>query len=227
MRYIFLFVFLILGCGEKTNLDSGKEAVPNSDQKNHSHAPRIIFFGDSLTAGYGLVDFETSWPYLVNARMKKEGLDFEMTNAGVSGDTSSGGLGRIDWVLGQKPDIFVLELGANDMLRGIPPSVTRTNLKELVQKIKREYPKCEIVLIGMRATPNLGKGFRDEFDAIYPNLAKAEGLTFVPFLLEKVAGIRKLNQKDGIHPTEEGHALVAETVYPFIKKAALRLVKVK
>lgn len=227
MKFIFIFVFLILGCGEKSNLDLGKEAVSNANQNDHSDAPRIIFFGDSLTAGYGLVDFEKSWPYLVHARLKKEGLNYEMTNAGVSGDTSSGGLGRIDWVLSQKPDIFVLELGANDMLRGIPPSVTRTNLTDLVLKIKKEYPKCEIVLMGMRATPNLGKGFRDDFDSIYPTLAKSEKLTFVPFLLERVAGIRKLNQKDGIHPTEEGHVLVANTVYPYIKKAASRLTKAR
>ncbi|TGN13766.1 arylesterase [Leptospira ilyithenensis] len=211
---ILLFSSVLLSCS-----DSSKDAENEiTKQESDSTEPRIIFFGDSLTAGYGLLDYEEAWPHLVVSRLKKEGFGYQITNAGVSGDTTSGGLGRIDWVLSQKPDIFVLELGANDMLRGISPKVTRSNLKSMIQKVKSTYPDCKILLVGMRATPNLGKKYATEFDSIYPDLAKEEDLSFIPFLLERVATIRKLNQKDGIHPTTEGHKLVAETVYPYLKK---------
>jgi len=228
MRYFVLFLFFfIFGCDGTSKNDSAKtieEEIPKAFPERNSH---IIFFGDSLTAGYGLTDFEKSWPHLVIDRLSKDGYAYEMTNAGVSGDTTSGGLGRIDWVLSKKPNIFVLELGANDMLRGIPPIVTRKNLKEIIGKVKVTYPDCEILLVGMRATPNLGKQFRKEFDTIYPELAKEEHILLVPFLLEKVAGIRKWNQKDGIHPTEEGHSKVADYVYPYLKKIAIKNYRVK
>ncbi|WP_411821917.1 arylesterase [Leptospira sp. 'Mane'] len=214
--WILLSLFIFLSCS-----DSSKETKEETKkQESGSSEPRIIFFGDSLTAGYGLLDYEEAWPHLVTNRLRAEGFPYQITNAGVSGDTTSGGLGRIDWVLSQTPDIFVLELGANDMLRGIAPKVTRANLKTMVQKVKSTYPDCKILLIGMRATPNLGKKYAAEFDSIYPDLAKEESLSLLPFLLEKVATIRKLNQKDGIHPTSDGHKLVAETVYPYLRKLA-------
>jgi acyl-CoA thioesterase-1 len=223
MKVLFyLFILCMFAC-EKAPLS--ENISPKDVAQTEDTSKRIIFFGDSLTAGYGLDDHEKSWPHLVVSRLASEGYHFKMTNAGVSGDTSSGGLGRIDWVLSQKPNIFILELGANDMLRGISPSVTRKNLKAMIEKVQREYPDCEILILGMKATPNLGKPFRDEFDAIYSNLARDSGITLLPFLLEKVAGIRNLNQKDGIHPTEEGHGLVADTVYPYLKKLAVRSYK--
>ncbi len=213
-----LLLLFPLACNDASKPLPMEKSKSSSEVSSTVKKTRIIFFGDSLTAGYGLTDYEKSWPHLIGDSLKKDGFDSEIINAGVSGDTTSGGLGRIDWVLGQNPDIFVLELGANDMLRGISPTVTKSNLKEMVYKIKKDHPNCEILLVGMRATPNLGKSFRSEFDSIYPGLAKEEKLTLIPFLLEKVAGIRKLNQKDGIHPTEEGHVLVAKTVYPYLKK---------
>ncbi|MDZ4727574.1 MAG: arylesterase [Leptospira sp.] len=215
-----LLIFTFFSCGNDAETSNPSvPTAPNSESKSQ----RIIFFGDSLTAGYGLVDYEKAWPHLIVARLKKEGYTFEITNAGVSGDTSSGGLGRLDWVLSQKPNIFVLELGANDMLRGITPKVTRDNLATILRTVKKTYPNCEILLIGMKSTPNLGSKYRDEFDAIYPDLAKSENVMLVPFLLEKVASDRKLNQKDGIHPTEEGHVLVSESVYPYLKKLAKKV----
>ncbi|MDF3820680.1 arylesterase [Leptospira sp. 96542] len=215
MRLFFLIILLFLQfCSESNpNHEDPKkaEAVSVNDSK------RIIFFGDSLTAGYGLLDYEDAWPHIVTKRLNAEGYSYSITNAGVSGDTTSGGLGRLEWVLAEKPDIFVLELGANDMLRGIKPSVTKENLRSMLKIIKERYPDTKILLVGMMATPNMGKKYAGEFNTIYPSLAKEEEVKLLPFLLEKVATKRKLNQKDGIHPTEEGHKLVAETVYPYLK----------
>ncbi|MCT8333253.1 arylesterase [Leptospira sp. 85282-16] len=210
---IFISFFLLLTCGnssDQTNADA-------SLKKEANETKRIIFFGDSLTAGYGLMDFEDAWPHVLTKRIQAEGYSYQMTNAGVSGDTTSGGLGRLEWVLAEKPSIFVLELGANDMLRGISPSVTKENLRSMIRQIKSQYPNTKILLVGMYATPNMGKKYASAFNAIYPELSKEEDVPLVPFILEKVASIRKLNQKDGIHPTEAGHKLVAETVYSYLK----------
>lgn len=187
------------------------------ESKTSSDTKRIIYFGDSLTAGYGLPDYEDAWPHVLTKRINAEGYSYQMTNAGVSGDTTSGGLGRLEWVLAEKPSVFVLELGANDMLRGVNPSVTKENLRSMIRQIKSQYPSTKILLVGMYATPNMGKKFAKEFNSIYPDLAKEEEVPLVPFILEKVASIRKLNQKDGIHPTEAGHKLVSDTVYPYLK----------
>ncbi|GBF50491.1 GDSL-like protein [Leptospira ryugenii] len=200
-----------------------KESDPKvlkGEENTKDTRPRILFFGDSLTAGYGLDDVDLAWPRLVTDALKKEGYDYQMTNAGVSGDTSSGGLGRIEWVLEERADIFVLELGANDMLRGISPEVTKKNLKSIIHEVKARYPNCSLLLVGMKATPNLGKAYQKSFDSLYLELAKEEGIELMPFLLESVAGIRKWNQKDGIHPTEEGHKLVAQTALPFFRRIA-------
>ncbi|MCZ8344343.1 MAG: arylesterase [Leptospira sp.] len=221
MRFLFALCFLLLSCGPSPAGPS--DTTPKDSQTietTSKSAKRILFFGDSLTAGYGLLDYEMAWPHIVTKRLNAEGFDYSLTNAGISGDTTSGGLGRLDWVLQETPDIFVLELGANDMLRGITPDVTKENLRKMIQIVKTKAPKAKILLVGMIATPNLGKKYAGEFNAIYPNLAKEEKVPLVPFLLEKVAAKRKLNQKDGIHPTEEGHVLVAETVYPYLKELA-------
>ncbi|TGN19238.1 arylesterase [Leptospira idonii] len=216
MRAVFCVLFLsaiLISCSDPSQDEKKEVSAPVLSEE-----PRIIFFGDSLTAGYGLNDYEEAWPHLVTNRLKTEGHFYQITNAGVSGDTSTGGLGRLDWALSQRPSIFVLELGANDMLRGITPQVTRSNLQSMIRKVKSEYPDCKILLVGMMAMPNMGKTYAAEFNRIYPDLAKEENVPLVPFLLEKVATIRKLNQKDGIHPTAEGHKLVADYVYPYLKK---------
>ncbi|WP_207762234.1 arylesterase [Leptospira harrisiae] len=214
MRYfIFISFLLMIACGNSSENSNPK----NQESSSSNNTKRIIFFGDSLTAGYGLLDFEDAWPHVLTNRIKAEGYSYQMTNAGVSGDTTSGGLGRLEWVLAEKPSIFVLELGANDMLRGISPSVTKENLRSMIRQTKSQYPNTKILLVGMYATPNMGKKYAKEFNSIYPDLSKEEGVPLVPFILEKVASIRKLNQKDGIHPTEAGHKLVADTVYPYLK----------
>ncbi|MCW7493914.1 arylesterase [Leptospira sp. 2 VSF19] len=214
MPYIIFFsVFFLFSCGnssDQTNTNS-------SASKTQNDTKRIIYFGDSLTAGYGLLDYEDAWPHVLTKRINAEGYAYQMTNAGVSGDTTSGGLGRLEWVLAEKPTIFVLELGANDMLRGISPNVTKENLRSMIRQIKSQYPNTTILLVGMYATPNMGKKYASAFNSIYPELSKEEDVPLVPFILEKVASIRKLNQKDGIHPTEAGHKLVSETVYPYLK----------
>lgn len=210
---IFISFFLALACG-----NSSDQTNPSSTAVQESNGTkRIIYFGDSLTAGHGLLDFEDAWPHVLTKRINAEGYSYQMTNAGVSGDTTSGGLGRLEWVLAEKPSIFVLELGANDMLRGISPTVTKENLRSMIRQIKSQYPSTKILLVGMYATPNMGKKFAAAFNSLYPELSKEEDVPLVPFILEKVASIRKLNQKDGIHPTEAGHKLVADTVYPYLK----------
>ncbi|TGL69821.1 arylesterase [Leptospira jelokensis] len=215
MRYLFALFILcfFIDCGNP----SEPKSDPNSQTTDINQTKRIVYFGDSLTAGYGLLNYEDAWPHILTNKINAEGYSYQMTNAGVSGDTTSGGLGRLEWVLAEKPSIFLLELGANDMLRGISPSVTKENLRTMIRQIKSQYPNTKILLVGMVATPNMGKKYANAFNSIYPELAKEEGVPLVPFILEKVASIRKLNQKDGIHPTEEGHRLVADTVYPYLK----------
>jgi acyl-CoA thioesterase I len=182
-----------------------------------SPTPVVLFFGDSLTAGYGLSP-EEAFPALIEKKITKSGKKVKVVNAGLSGETSAGGLSRIDWILRQSVDVFVLELGANDGLRGLPIDQTRANLQGIISKVKGKYPNVKIVMAGMMVPPNMGEGYSNEFKKIYPDLAKKNGATLIPFLLENVAGNEKLNQADGIHPNIEGHKLVAEHVGKFIEK---------
>lgn len=177
-----------------------------------AQAPKVIlFFGDSLTAGYGL-STEEAFPALAEQRLNEMGKRVKVVNAGLSGETSAGGLSRIGWILRQPIDIFVLELGANDGLRGLPLSETKKNLQAIIDKVKAKYPKAKIVLAGMMVPPNMGKEYADGFQRIYPDLARVNHATLMPFLLEGVAGNEKLNQADGIHPNPEGHKIVAENL---------------
>lgn len=179
---------------------------------NRGFAPKtILFFGDSITAGYGLSP-EDAYPAHVEAALVKQGIEVKVVNAGLSGETSAGGLSRIDWILRQPIDIFVLELGANDGLRGLPLDQTRNNLQAIIDKVKAKNPDVKIVLAGMMVPPNLGKEYTTEFKNIYPNLAKTNKAVLIPFLLEGVAGDGNLNIADGIHPNVEGHKIVANTV---------------
>jgi len=180
-------------------------------------APKtILFFGDSITAGYGL-STEDAFPAHVEAALTKKGAVVKVVNAGLSGETSAGGLSRIDWVLRQQIDVFVLELGANDGLRGLPLNQTRTNLQAIIDKVKSKNPNVRIVLAGMMVPPNLGKEYTSDFKNIYPELASKNSATLIPFLLEGVAGDEKLNIADGIHPNVEGHKIVARTVTKIIE----------
>lgn len=176
----------------------------------------ILFFGDSITAGYGL-SMEDAYPAHVQSTLSKKGMDVKVVNAGLSGETSAGGLSRIDWVLRQPIDVFVLELGANDGLRGLPLDQTRANLQAIIDKVKAKNSGVKIVLAGMMVPPNLGKEYTSEFKNIYPDLAKQNKATLIPFLLEGVAGDDKLNIADGIHPNIEGHKIVAKTVVAIIE----------
>lgn len=173
--------------------------------------PTIVFYGDSLTAGYGLSTAE-AFPALVEASLMKNNKPCKVVNAGLSGETSAGGLTRIDWILKQPVDIFVLELGANDGLRGLPLEQTEKNLQAIIEKVKAKNPNVTIVLAGMLVPPNMGPEYTEKFKNIFPMLAKKNNATLIPFILQDVAGDEKLNQADGIHPNVEGHKIVAKNV---------------
>ncbi len=177
-----------------------------------SLAPQVIvFYGDSLTAGYGL-DPEVAFPALVEKALLDKGKEIMVVNAGLSGETSAGGLTRIDWVLRQRVDIFVLELGANDGLRGLPVEQTEKNLQAIIDKVKAKNPDVRIVIAGMMIPPNMGPDYARSFQKVFPRLAARNNATLIPFLLEDVAGDKNLNQADGIHPNIEGHKIVAKNV---------------
>jgi acyl-CoA thioesterase-1 len=180
-----------------------------------SRVPEILAFGDSLTAGLGL-PAEAAFPSRLEARLKAKGIGWHVVNAGVSGDTTAGGLARIDWALADKPDIVILELGANDALRGIEPANVRANLDAMIGKIQATGAK--LLLMGMRAPPNWGEDYQHEFERIYPELARAHGVTLYPFFLEGVAMDPKLNQPDGLHPNEAGVAALVDRIAPYLAR---------
>jgi len=177
----------------------------------------IVFFGNSLTAGYGLSPSQ-AFPAIIQKKIDSLGLPYQVINAGVSGETSSGGNTRIDWILKQPVDIFVLELGANDGLRGIPLAETKKSLQAIIDKVKVKNPAAKLVFAGMQIPPNMGQTYTTEFKNIYTELAEKNGMTLVPFLLEGVGGETSLNQDDGIHPTAEGHRIVAGNLWKQIEK---------
>lgn len=211
-------------------LFSCKSDVPKKDQKSNEQpkttetkvvdtntAKKIVFFGDSLTAGYGLDDINDAFPVLIQQKIDSLDLNYTVVNSGVSGETTAGGKNRIDWVLNEKPSIFVLELGANDGLRGVPLTETKSNLQFIIDAVQKKYPDTKIVLVGMQIPPNMGQDYTTEFKNIFPDLANKNNLTLVPFLLENVGGIAKLNQSDGIHPTAKGHQILADNVWVVLK----------
>jgi acyl-CoA thioesterase-1 len=180
-------------------------------------APKVIlFYGDSLTAGYGLSP-EEAFPALVEQKLNKTEKVARVVNAGLSGETSAGGLTRLNWVIRQPIDIFVLELGANDGLRGLPLDQTEKNLQLIIDRVKAKYPKVKIVIAGMMVPPNMGPDYTAKFRTIFPELAKKNNATLIPFLLQDVAGNEKLNLGDGIHPNPEGHKIVADNVAKVIE----------
>ncbi len=176
----------------------------------------ILFFGDSLTAGYGLSK-EQAFPALVEEKLNADGHNYTVINAGLSGETSAGGRSRIDWVLKRPIDVLVLELGANDGLRGLPLDQTRENLQAIIDKTREKNPDVKIIIAGMMVPPNMGPEYSDNFRKIFPELAASNDATLIPFLLEDVAGDKSLNQPDGIHPNQEGHRIVAGNVLKVLK----------
>jgi acyl-CoA thioesterase I len=176
----------------------------------------VLFVGTSLTAGYGLPE-EQSFPARIQQRIDTAGMPFRAINAGVSGETSSGALRRIDWLLQQPFDLFVLETGGNDMLRGTDPDVTEANIQAIVDRVRAARPDALIVLAGMLAMPNLGREYTRRFEEIYPRIAERNGLPLIPFLLDGVAAERELNLPDGIHPNATGQRIVADNVWEVIE----------
>lgn len=176
----------------------------------------IVCMGDSLTAGYGL-DEAQAYPALLEARLRETGFRYQVINAGVSGETSSGALSRLDWMLTLEPDIVILETGANDGLRGVDPALTRRNIETIVAKLQAK--NIVVVLAGMQMVRNLGPEFTRSFGAIYPEIARASGLILIPFFLEGVAGRSDLNQADGIHPTADGYRIIVDHIQPYILQA--------
>ena len=178
-----------------------------------AHVPVILNFGDSLTAGYGLAT-EQAFPARLEAWLRQRGSEARVVNAGVSGDTTAGGLARLDWALADKPDLVILALGANDALRGIDPSTVYDNLDKMIGKIEANGAK--VLLLGMLAPPNWGEKYKRAFDGIFPELARAHHLPLYPFFLEDVAMKPELNQPDGIHPNERGVAVLVDRIAPVV-----------
>jgi acyl-CoA thioesterase-1 len=177
----------------------------------------ILFFGDSLTAGYGLANVsDESFPALIGGKIRAAALDYSIINAGLSGDTSAGGLARIDYWLSQPVSVFILELGINDILRGIAPAKTLINLQLIIDKVKSKYPDAKLALMGMEIPAFIPGAFAAEFRSIFRKLADTNKMIFVPFFLEGVAGIAHLNLKDGLHPSMEGYRIIADRVWPVI-----------
>ena len=193
-------------------------AQPSAVAADKASAARkaVVVLGDSIAAGYG-VDPSEAYPALLQKKIDAAGLNFTVVNAGVSGDTSADGLNRINWLLKRRIDVLVLELGGNDGLRGVPAATTETNLQAIIDRVKQKYPRAQVVIAGMQMPPNMGEAYTTAFRQIFPTLAEKNHAALVPFLLEGVGGDPKLNQPDHIHPTVEGHRIVAENVWKVLE----------
>ncbi|WP_340104970.1 arylesterase [Rhodohalobacter sp. 8-1] len=177
---------------------------------------KILMFGDSITAGYGLGE-EQAYPAFIQDKIDSLDLNYTVVNAGLSGETTAGGARRVDWILQQEVDIFLIGLGGNDGLRGIDPSNTKKNLITIIEKVREKDSEIDIILAGMEAPPNLGQQYTSEFRSVFREVANEKDVTFMPFLLEDVAGNEELNQPDGIHPTAEGQQIIANNIWPYLK----------
>lgn len=217
----FFIAFILISCKNETTTEKITEAnVPTTTETEAvttTSKKTILFFGDSITAGYGLDDTNDAFPAIIQAKIDSVDLGYQVVNSGLSGETSSGGKSRIQWVLNQDIDVFVLELGANDGLRGVPLSETRANLQAIVDAVKTKNTATKIIIAGMQLPPNMGQEYISEFKVIFSNLAEKNDLPLIPFILKDVGGIPSLNQSDGIHPTIEGHKIVANTVWEVVK----------
>lgn len=217
----FLLLGLLFSCGKDTSRKGAVESIENNDAAVTTRSePKktILCFGDSLTAGYGLDEINEAYPALLEAKIDSLGLGYTVINSGLSGETTAGGRSRIEWVLNQKVDIFILELGANDGLRGIPLSETRQNLQAIIDAVRAKDPETKIILAGMQLPPNMGPDYTTEFRMIFPDLAEKNDVALIPFLLKDVGGIPELNHADGIHPTAGGQRILANNVWEVLKK---------
>lgn len=211
MKHIITTSLLVLGLLQ-----------PGSVCAQQENPGRILFFGDSITAGYGLSP-DQAFPALIREKIDSLGWNFELVNAGLSGETSAGGLRRVDWMLRRPVDVFVLELGGNDGLRGIDLSSTKKNLQGIIDKVENKYPDARIVVAGMQVPPNLGPEYTSEFKSMYPELAKKNDAALIPFLMEGVGGNPKYMQGDGIHPNARGNKMMAETVWDTLRPILERI----
>lgn len=215
--YIILSAFMLTSCNKSPQKELGSPKEISEDTPTAKTATQIIlFFGNSLTAGFG-VDEELAFPSLIQERLDSLGWPFRVLNAGLSGETTSSGTNRIEWVLREPVAILVLELGGNDGLRGIDPEVVKDNLQEIVDLARAKYPEIKIIVAGMEAPPNMGQQYIQKFRQVFPQIARDNNLPLIPFLLEGVGGENHLNLPDGIHPNEEGHKLVAENVWTVLE----------
>lgn len=223
MKSLYLSFFILLiassACGDKKMQESVSEVSEDLVQTSSDMSTQekknkktVLFFGDSLTAGFGL-DEDESFPALIQERIDSLGMDYEVINAGLSGETTAGGKGRISWVLNQPIDIFVLELGANDMLRGLDLDETIKNLKSILDTYLQENPDGKVIIAGMQAPPNMGQDYTSRFQGIFESLASEYKAGLIPFLLDGVAGIPDLNLQDGKHPNAEGQYIVRDNVW--------------
>ena len=184
----------------------------------------ILFLGDSITAGHGL-ELTQAYPALIQEKIDAKGWRFRVVNAGQSGDTSAGALDRLDWLLKNKVEVLVLELGGNDGLRGLPVESTRKNLQALIDRTKAKYPSAHIVIAGMKVPPNMGREYGAKFEAIFADLAKKNKAALIPFVLDGVGGVPALNLPDGIHPTAKGQEIIAATVWKTLEPVLRSLAK--
>lgn len=215
---IILLLAFAFGCSNNNKNEAGKkEETLKKDSIDRSQIKTIVFFGNSLTAGYGL-DPSEAFPALIQQKIDSLDLPYKVVNAGVSGETSSGGNARVDWILKQPVDVFILELGANDGLRGIPVTETRKNLQSIINKVKVKYPEAKLVLAGMQVPPNMGTTYATQFRNLFSELAAQNKMALIRFILEGVGGVRELNLADGIHPTVEGHKIVAGNIWNVLSK---------
>lgn len=223
-----LFIGLWLGgCGSSESQQPEAEAGASVDtaalaradslgQVATSDQPVILVLGNSIAAGYGL-ELEQAFPHLLQQRIDSLGMDYQVVNAGLSGETTTAGLNRLPWLLRQPVAVLIIELGGNDGLRGIPPAETRKNFRKMVELAREKYPDIEVILTGMQAPPNMGPDYTEDFARVFPEVAQAMDTHFVSFLLEGVAGEPELNQDDGIHPTPEGQRIVADNVWQVLE----------
>jgi len=230
----FALILALTACGEGRDSQpeqSAATAGPDTTEQpvatptqSRAEESTILILGNSLAAGYGLNNVEDAFPALMQVRIDSLGLAYRVVNAGVSGETTTGGKNRLDWLLRQQVDILVIELGANDGLRGIDPAETKKNLLAMVDQARAKYPDIRIVLCGMEAPPNMGQDFTARFRQLFADVAEQKDLALVPFILAGVAGKPALNQADGIHPTPEGHEILAENLWavlgPMVKEGA-------
>ena len=216
----FVLMVLLWGCGEgieNQTRQAARQDLPAGSERLDpaGSAPLVVYLGDSLAAGLGLGE-EEAFPALAEELLRQEGIVIRTVNAGVSGDTSAGGLSRLNWLLGQSPDVMVVELGANDGLRGLEPEMTEHNLRQIV--LQSQAAGARVLLVGMKVPPNYGGDYAGRFEEVYPRLAGELGVALMPFLLEDVAGDPALNLGDGIHPNAVGQQRVAANIVPYLRE---------